>query len=166
MKRRTFIMQSSSILFSGLALPLVSVAEQKAKKKHEEEDDVSNNEDLMREHGVLNSILLIYDEAIRRIQANDKDAKFDLTIITKSAGLIQKFMDDSQDKLELDNLFPRFEKAGLLVDLVNNLRSHHADERSLTGRIIANANKGDMQPIPPDLAPFLRMYRPHEARED
>ena len=86
MKRRAF-MQASSVLVSGLALPLVSVAEQKVKKqqKEEEEDDVSTNEDLMREHGVLNRILLIYDEAARRIQANEK---FDPSIISKSAGEI------------------------------------------------------------------------------
>jgi len=42
-----------------------------AKEKEEEDDDVSANEDLMREHGVLNRILLIYDEAGRRIQAKE-----------------------------------------------------------------------------------------------
>lgn len=167
MKRRTFITEGSSILVSGLALPLVSAAEQKTKKKQEkEEDDVSTNEDLMREHGVLNRILIIYDEAIRRIQANDKDAKFDPAIIGKSAGLIKKFIEEYHEKLEEDHLFPRFEKAGKLVDLVKTLRTQHAAGRTLTNRIIANSGKEDLQAIRPDLAAFIRMYRPHEARED
>ena len=162
MKRRTFITQGSSILVSGLALPLASAAEQKTKKK-QEEDDVSTNEDLMREHGVLNRILIIYDEAIRRIQANEK---FDPAIINKSAGLIKKFIEEYHEKLEEDHLFPRFEKAGKLVDLVKTLRTQHAAGRTLTNRIIANSGKGDLQAIRPDLASFIRMYRPHEARED
>ena len=43
--------------------------------KEEEEkkaEEVSPPEDLMREHGVLKRILLIYGEAIRRIEANQE----------------------------------------------------------------------------------------------
>ena len=163
MKRRTFILHSSSVLVSNLALPLASVAAQKAKKKQVEDEDVSTAEDLMREHGVLNRILLVYDEAIRRMQANDK---IDPLIISKSAGLIQRFIENYHEKLEEDHLFPRFEKAGKLVELVKTLRTQHAAGRTLTDRIIAGANKGDVQGVRPDLASFIRMYRPHEARED
>ena len=35
---------------------------------HEEEADVTPGEDLMQEHGVLERILLIYDEAASRIE--------------------------------------------------------------------------------------------------
>jgi hypothetical protein len=38
-------------------------------KKDKGEEDVSTNEDLMREHGVLKRVLLVYDEIIRRIRA-------------------------------------------------------------------------------------------------
>src|SRR5215475_4739977 len=113
--RRTFLAGTASIVTSGLALPLSALAVQKKpapkaapKKKEEAEEEVSTNEDLMREHGVLNRILLIYDEAIRRIQAKEK---FDLTVISKCASLIQKFIEDYHEKLEEDHLFPRFEKA-------------------------------------------------------
>src|SRR5437868_1711842 len=37
-------------------------------KKPEREEEVSAAEDLMREHGVLNRILLIYEEGLRRLR--------------------------------------------------------------------------------------------------
>ena len=60
----------------GIVVPKWAIAEQRAGSgaakstaaPHEEED-VARPEDLMREHGVLKRVLLIYDEAIRRIDA-------------------------------------------------------------------------------------------------
>jgi hemerythrin-like domain-containing protein len=161
-KRRTFLFQASAVVGSAFALPLASFAQQK-KKEESEEEEVSTNEDLMREHGVLNRILLIYDEGIRHIQAK---SKFDLAIISKSAGLIQKFIEDYHEKLEEDHLFPRFEKAGKLVELVKTLRAQHAAGRTVTNRILSSTKGGDLQSLGSDLAALVRMYRPHEARED
>src|SRR5437016_1336583 len=45
-------------------------------KEHKEEkhgEEVAPAEDLMREHGVLNRILLIYDESIRRLNSAPGD---------------------------------------------------------------------------------------------
>jgi len=174
-RRRSFLLQASAAAASTLIVPFSAIAGQKTQAKpgqkpkpqkpqqHEEEEEVSTNEDLMREHGVLNRVLLIYDEAIRRIQAKDK---FDPVIISKSAGLIQKFIEDYHEKLEEDHLFPRFEKANKLVDLVKTLRAQHAAGRTVTNRILASAGSGDLQAMSGDLAAFVRMYRPHEARED
>ena len=65
--RRDFLIGTSTVAGSSLILPFSAIAQQKApkktaKKKEEAEEDVSTNEDLMREHGVLNRVLLIYDE--------------------------------------------------------------------------------------------------------
>ena len=38
------------------------------------DEDVSAVEDLMREHGVLRRILLVYEECLRRIETKTKDA--------------------------------------------------------------------------------------------
>jgi len=167
--RRTFLSGTASIVTSTLALPLSALAAQtktpppKPAKKQEKEEDVSTNEDLMREHGVLNRILLIYDEGLRRIQANEK---FDSTVITKSAGLIKSFIEDYHEKLEEDHIFPRFEQSGKLVELTVNLRAQHAMGRRVTERNAATAKGGDLQTLRASLAAFNRMYRPHEARED
>ena len=167
-ERRTFLLQASAAI-STLALPLSALALQKPQPKpksptkSQAEEEVSTNEDLMREHGVLNRILLIYDEAMRRIQAKEA---FDPAVISKSAGLIQKFIENYHEKLEEDHLFPRFEKAGKLVDLVKVLRAQHVAGRTVTNRILAASGRGDLTALTGDLAAFVRMYRPHEARED
>jgi hemerythrin-like domain-containing protein len=168
--RRIFLTGTASIITSILALPLATLTAQtkapakpSAKVKKEEPEDVSTNEDLMREHGVLNRIMLIYDETLRRIQANEK---FDPTVVVKSAGLIKSFIEDYHEKLEEDHIFPRFEQSGKLVELTVNLRAQHAMGRRVTERIAATAKSGDLQILKDSLGAFNRMYRPHEARED
>jgi hemerythrin-like domain-containing protein len=165
--RRTFLTGTASIVTATLIAPFPAPAAWKkpATKTapQEEPEDVSTNEDLMREHGVLNRILLIYDEALRRIQAKEKFAP---TVITKSAGLIKSFIEDYHEKLEEDHIFPRFEQAGKLVELTVNLRAQHAMGRRVTERIVATAKSGDLPTLQASLAAFNRMYRPHEARED
>jgi hemerythrin-like domain-containing protein len=167
--RRNFLIGTSAVASSTLVVPLSVLAAQTAqkkatkKKKEEAEEDVSTNEDLMREHGVLNRVLLIYDEAIRRIQASEK---FDPSVVTKSAGIIKSFIEDYHEKLEEDHIFPKFEQAGKLVELTVNLRAQHAMGRRVTERIMATAKSGDTETLRTLLASFNRMYRPHEARED
>jgi hemerythrin-like domain-containing protein len=165
--RRNFLVGSSVIATSTLSTPFAALAAQTSPKatgkKEQPAEDVSTNEDLMREHGVLNRVLLIYDEAMRRIQAREK---FDPAVITKSAGLIKSFIEDYHEKLEEDHIFPRFEQAGKLIELTVNLRAQHAMGRRVTERIVAAVKSGDTQTLNTMLAAFNRMYRPHEARED
>ena len=64
--RRDFLIGTSTVAGSTLVVPFSALAQQKApkkaaKKKEEGKEDVSTNEDLMREHGVLNRVLLIYE---------------------------------------------------------------------------------------------------------
>jgi hemerythrin-like domain-containing protein len=165
--RRSFLVGTSAIATSTLAAPFAALAAQKAPsisaKKEETEEDVSTNEDLMREHGVLNRIMLIYDEALRRILAKEK---FDPAVITRSAGLIKSFIEDYHEKLEEDHIFPRFEQSGKMVELTVNLRAQHAMGRRVTEKLVAAAKSGDTATIQAMLVAFNRMYRPHEARED
>src|SRR5579872_919658 len=135
--RRRFLVGASALVSAALVLPSSAQSGQA-----EAEDDVSTNEDLMREHGVLNRILLIYDEALRRISAKQT---VDPAIVGKAAGLIQKFIEDYHEKLEENHLFPRFEKAGKLADLTKVLRAQHIAGRTLTGRILAAANSNHLQ---------------------
>src|SRR6266540_807834 len=101
--------------------------------KEEGEEEVSPSEDLMREHGVLNRILLIYDACKLHLVNNEQ---FDLTVLNSSAQIIRTFIEDYHEKLEEDFLFPRFEKANQLTDLVQVLRSQHKAGRILTDQII------------------------------
>ena len=134
------------------------------------EEDVSPPEDLMREHGVLNRILLIYEEFLRRLASQPRD--LDPAIVAASAGLIRRFVEDYHEKLEENHLFPRFEKAHKLVDLVAVLRQQHAAGRRLTDVTLrlatpaAMKTAGDREQLAVSLRQFIRMYRPHETRED
>jgi len=138
-------------------------------EKAEKKEDVSLNEDLMREHGVLKRVLLVYRNLIERI-----DHKQDLPpdVVTGAANLIRKFVEEYHEKLEEDYLFPRFKKAGKLVDLVDVLATQHQKGRILTGRILqwgtpaALKNDGERQKLRESMHLFVRMYEPHEARED
>jgi hemerythrin-like domain-containing protein len=137
--------------------------------KEEGEEEVTPSEDLMREHGVLNRILLIYD-ACRLNLLNNK--AFDSAALFNSARIIRTFIEDYHEKLEEEYLFPRFEKAGQLTELVQVLRSQHNAGRILTDQIIQFGNVKAISGTDENhklinlLSDFNSMYRPHESRED
>jgi hemerythrin-like domain-containing protein len=123
----------------------------------------------MREHGVLKRILLIYREVIRRHEA-DQDVPPEA--IADAAAIIREFIEDYHEKLEEEYLFPRFRAANVQVDLVEVLaRQHHAGRhvtdvtRSLANRS-ALRDPADRRRLDESLHAFVRMYEPHEARED
>jgi hemerythrin-like domain-containing protein len=159
----------SLILASCSTSPESAGTKGAAAAKKGEEAEVSPAEDLMREHGVLKRVLLIYREGIRRI-----DSKQDLPpeVLSASASLIRRFIEDYHEKLEEEHLFPRFRKAGTLVDLVNTLEEQHKKGRVLTETTLqlstaaALKNAQDRSKLRNSLHLFVRMYEPHEARED
>src|SRR5579862_3256150 len=61
------------------------------------EKGVTAPEDLMKEHGVLNRCLLIYEEGIRRIEVH-QDVPAD--VFQQTAQIIQKFVEDYHEKNE------------------------------------------------------------------
>ena len=150
----------------ALSMGLPRLAEPPNNKAAEKEE-VSTNEDLMREHGILKRVLLAYDEVIRRIRANQE---FPPQSIIGSANIVRKFIEDYHEKLEENYLFPRFRKAGKLVDLVTILSTQHQAGRRVTERILTAVrslkSKEDRNHLADDLHAFVRMYAPHEARED
>jgi hemerythrin-like domain-containing protein len=154
---------------AGLVLPGVLSTLASADDKENEDEEISPAEDLMREHGVLNRILLIYEEHLRRLDAKQD---FDPGILASSAGIVRHFVEDYHEKLEEDFLFPRFRKANKLVDLVDTLLAQHQAGRRLTAQIeqlahaSASKDESKRQELSENLRSFVRMYRPHESRED
>ena len=138
-----------------------------AEQKQNEEEAVSTNEDLMREHGILKRVLLVYDEIIRRIRSN---RDFSPKAVTDGATIIRKFIEEYHEKLEEDHLFPRFRKAGKLVPLVDTLLKQHQAGRRITERVLVAVSslrsQEERSRLASDLEAFNRMYAPHEARED
>jgi len=138
-------------------------------KKETGEHEVSPVEDLMQEHGVLNRIMLIYDNCKARLVNNEE---LQVDALRNSAQMIRSFIEDYHEMLEEKYLFPRFVNANKLVDLVQALYIQHHAGRILTDQILNLGNANALKN--PDnalklinlLDTFNRMYRVHEARED
>jgi hemerythrin-like domain-containing protein len=148
--RRQFLF-SASMTASGLTLLGFS--------KDEKEENISPTEDLMREHGALRRILLIYKEAIRRIEARQD---FPPEVLSNSANLVHRFVEDYHEKLEEEQIFPRFRKANTLVDLVDTLYEQHQKGRILTESVIKLSSSikdpAQKSKIKDALQLFVRMY--------
>jgi hemerythrin-like domain-containing protein len=92
--------------------------------------------------------------------------------LTRTAGLVRRFVEDYHARLEEDFVFPRFEKAGRLPELVGVLRVQHQRGRALTDQVLRlgapGALKGDPErrQLGEVLRAFIRMYGPHAAHED
>lgn len=130
---------------------------------------VTPPEDLMREHGVLKRILLIYREAIRRIDGGER---LPAGSVHAGASIIRSFIEDYHEHLEEQYVFPPLLKAGKLTDTVATLRLQHQRGRVLTGRILQATGTDTTRvtrisrALTTDMTAFIAMYEPHEARED
>jgi hemerythrin-like domain-containing protein len=166
--RRKFL---RSGLIAGVAVlsvgkPLLGA---ESKKEGKEDDEIAPTEDLMREHGLLKRVLLIYGEVIRRLDAHED---FSPESLANAAGIIRRFIEDYHERLEEDFLFPRFEKSGKHADLTRTLREQHQAGRRLTDITLHLAtaetikNNSERKQLGDSLRQFIRMYEPHEARED
>jgi hemerythrin-like domain-containing protein len=164
-QRRDFIKNGLIITVSGIAgLSLLSTC----KSKEEDEKEVSPPEDLMQEHGLLNRILLIYDTCKTHL-INKQD--FSKEALFNAAGIIRAFVEDYHEKQEENYLFPRFQKANQLTDLVQILLQQHKAGRLITDKIqqltkATSVTDSENQQLIKLLTDFNTMYRPHEARED
>ena len=177
--RRSFLQATGKFAATAAVLPATLMAQKTTgQEQHEPDGDVSTNEDLMREHGILKRVLLIYDEVIRRIEAKED---FPPQTVIDSAEIIRKFIEDYHEKLEEEHIFPLFRAyyrrpdvlrlyAQKLLDLVDILSEQHQAGRRLTDRIISTLHSlktpDDRRKLAQDLRAFIRMYAPHEARED
>ena len=161
LNRRNFIGTGfMALAASAIIQPSVLIASQV--------EEVSPLEDLMREHGVLRRIMLIYEEIIIRL---DHKKDFSPEILTDSANIIRTFIEDYHEKLEENSIFPVFEKAEKLNDLVKILREQHQSGRVLTDMISKSAKAGlkdesEVYRLVKNLSAFNHMYGPHAARED
>jgi hemerythrin-like domain-containing protein len=123
----------------------------------------------MSEHGVLKRVLLIYREGIRRLQAGEQNPA---QALNSGAGIIRRFIQDHHEHLEEQYVFPKLEQAGKLTDITTVLRTQHQRGRVLTDRILAATtgvaalDQPAREALVQDMSAFIRMYEPHEARED
>jgi hemerythrin-like domain-containing protein len=150
-------------------------AEQTAYSKESEkhmEIEVSAVEDLMREHSVLRRALFIYSESADRL-GKDPAPDFPADALQKTAKLFRAFGEDYHEKkLEETYIFPAVKKAGgQAAGLTDILIAQHNRGREITDYILSVTKKEKLsddnaRTLADILRTFVRMYRPHAARED
>lgn len=171
--RRTFIFKGGMLLSMAAALgPSTLLAQTRNDPKKDAEAEVpeiSPAQDLMREHGVLRRVLLLYAEIDRRLQTG---LDFSVETLTAAAGIIYDFIEDYHEKLEEQHVFPHFERASQMLPLVKVLYQQHQEGRKITSYLKTQAAPGILkdkqkgQDLRKYIGSFISMYQPHAAWED
>jgi hemerythrin-like domain-containing protein len=149
---------------AGSALVLAGCA------REDHEGEVTATEDLMREHGVLRRLLVIYRESARMLRANA--AAFDAAALGQAGALFRTFGEDYHEReLEEAHIFPAVRRGGgAAAALVPVLLAQHERGRAITAFIEATcAGRGfaaAAAPLETALEAFARMYEAHTAFED
>jgi hemerythrin-like domain-containing protein len=133
-------------------------------------EQIPPTEDLMREHGLLIRLLLIYREAIRRIEAAEP---LPAARLHDAALIVHDYIEGFHEPLEEGYVFPRLVQAGQLAGTVSTLLLQHARGRQQTQVILAQTapsgaagSASGRKRLSAAMTAFVRMYEPHEARED
>ncbi len=160
--RRKFLVESGMLLAAGSLFGAACTGKPEAAA-------IPPTEDLMREHGILRRIMLIYDETGRRLQQGEE---FPAPVLVEANRIIRRFMQDYHELNEQFHLFNRLANAGKLVELVAILYQQHLAGRKLidqvntlsTGDNLSNpANRLKVAAL---LHTFNQVYRRHAAWED
>ncbi|HET9955874.1 MAG TPA: hemerythrin domain-containing protein [Polyangiaceae bacterium] len=126
--------------------------------------EVTPGEDLMQEHGLIERVLLVYEEAARRVELGQP---LEIGVLSAAIGIVRRFVGDYHERLEERFVFPRLESARREMKLVQVLRSQHERGREVTRALQVRVERGEVNPeLASLLRGFVRMYRPHAARED
>jgi len=164
--------QTGLIAAGGLMVPLAGEAVFSAaaddKTADRKQVEVTPPEDLMREHGVLDRVLLVYEAAIRKFGAGED---FDPAVLSDAATIVREFIQNYHEQEEEDEVFPRFKKAGEMVPLIETLLVQHRVGRRLTDTILQSARGSrkrgeEREHVVTAMRRFIAMYRPHAAHED
>ncbi len=165
--RRRFLKDAVGV--GGAVLAAAAGFRASAAEQKEAEEAVSPTEDLMREHGVLRRVLLVYGEVIRQVDARQA---VEAEPVVKAATIIRAFIEDYHERDEEEFIFPRFRKAGRMTGLVDVLVQQHQAGRTLTAGILrlatpaALGKRSGRAELAGTMRQFIRMYEPHSARED
>ncbi len=165
--RRTFVLAAGSA-----ALLAACRDKEKDHDKKDDDEDVGAVEDLMREHGAIRRVLVVYRESAIRLRADPASIPPDA--LQRSAKLIRSFAEDYHERqLEEAHIFPAVKSAagaGAAAAEIPTLLSQHQRGREITDWILAQTAKpigaASSEPLARALEGFARMYEEHAARED
>jgi hemerythrin-like domain-containing protein len=117
----------------------------------------------MSEHGVLKRALLVYRAAGDSLIAG---RPADRGAIHSCASVIHDYIEGFHEQIEEAHVFPPL-MSGSLAPTVLTLFNQHGRGRQITAQILDIAtNPARDADLVTAMAAFVRMYEPHEARED
>ncbi len=165
--RRNFVAGTALLLGNGISLNKTLANETITNKQSEKE--VGAVEDLMREHGVLRRILIVYSETARKLHGEIQGTVFEP--LNKAAQLFHDFGENYHEKmLEEAYIFPAIAKTtGEASSYPEILIAQHRRGREITDYVLSSTNVKkpvDVNQLVLAMETFVRMYRPHAARED
>ena len=134
-----------------------------------DENHPSPGEDLMSEHGLLIRVLLIYRHLGEQHAAGQPTPA---SYPHDAALIIHDYIENFHEQLEEAYVFPRLRQADELGQTISTLLVQHARGREQTQLILAETARsgalsaGPAARVAGAMANFVRMYEPHEARED
>ena len=170
-RRAALSLVAGAGLATALLLPGCSRKGDADRKESGEGGEVTANEDLMREHGVLRRILILYREVAPKLAANA--GTVDAAAIAAAANLFRNFGEHYHEQLlEEQHIFPLVRKAGGEgADLIDTLLAQHQRGRTITDYVLDRTKRGkiataDGEALAKAMTGFSRMYEAHAARED
>ena len=136
--------------------------------EHDEDDDVSATEDLMREHGVIRRVLVVYRECASRLRASASAPVGEG--LQRAAALMRKFGEDYHEKqLEEGHIFPSLAKSAVAAT-TQTLLAQHKRGREITDLVLSSTKSAidpkNAESLARTLEAFTRMYEEHTAIED
>ena len=165
--RRNFVAGTALLLSNRISLNRTFANGTIPKKESEKE--VGAVEDLMREHGVLRRILIVYSETAKKLHGEIPGTISEP--LNKAAQLFHDFGENYHEKmLEEAYIFPAVAKnTGEASDYPEILIAQHRRGREITDYILSSTNTkkpADVNQLILAMETFVRMYNPHAARED
>lgn len=169
LRRRRMLKRVGAMGLGAVAAPAVlSEGAGAARPGNDSPPDAAPTEELMRQHGVVHRLLLVYDEVATRL-GRRRDVP---SVVLNANALMDEFIENFHEELEEALIFPRFESAGRHTGLVQVLRRQHRQGRALAQRAYYLAGKDDALEDPTrrriirTCRGYARMYRAHAAYED
>jgi len=149
--------------------PTPAASAKSEKSEESESEEVSATEDLMREHGVIRRILVVY--RLSAVRLRTKPSSVQLDALQRAAKLMRGFGEEYHERqLEEAHLFPALAAAGgSAAAEISTLVAQHQRGREITEFLLAVTQKtigSAAEPTARTLEAFCLMYEEHAARED
>lgn len=167
-RRRFFTVVGAAGLGAATAA-VPGVAGQEQAEAEIQAPGVPATEKLMREHGLIQRLMNVYQECADRLAVGE-----DLPdgLILNAGALADEFIETYHEEAEQKYVYPVFVEAGRMADLVAVMVRQHAIGRRLSEQTIYQAGQGEQAELETRDSlmrtcwRYSRMYRAHAAFED